>query len=522
VARARPPARVLARLGSSSRVLRGACWAVAALATVVWLLPAVTTEGTIAAGPFPGLAPWAMGDTLAILNGRTPLVDFHPLYGTLWAYVAAVPMRAWGETITVFSLVMTGASALALLTVYATLRRVIRSPALALAAYLPLLATSLFAVAPPPGHPQAWRMSNAAVYSVWPMRCAGPLLLLWLTARHLRGERPRRAWGLFLLAGLVAINNVEFGVGALAATAVALACAPATWSRAALRRLALDTLAGLLGAVLLVTALTLVRGGALPRVALLLEFPRVFGVLGLTAVPMPTVGFHLTVYATIVAAIATAATRVARRAADSVLTGLLAWSGVFGLGASSYFAGRSDPLKLAALLPAWALTLVLLLVVTMRALGARGWRRPAPAELLVLLGFALAACSLAQLPAPWHEVSRLEAAGSARYAEPEARALVARNAVRGEHVAIVLPMGFRIAGALGMVDVSPYALVDEIATRGQWRTLLDAMRAGHAHKLFLETNDITPGQLRLLQRAGLSARGQEGAYSYLADETVPG
>jgi len=519
--RARAAPRALARLEASSRAVRAICWSVAALATVVWLLPALTTDATVGAGPFPDLPPWAMGDTLAILDGRTPLVDFHAIYGQLWAYAAAVPMRALGETITVFSLVMVSVSALALLAVHATLRRVIRSPALALAAYLPLLATSLFALAVPHGYPLRWRMSNAGIYSVWPMRYAGPLLLLWLTARHLRGERPRRAWGLFLLAGLVVVNNLEFGVGALVATALALVCVPAAWSRAALRRLALEALAGLLGAALLVSALTLVRAGALPRFGLLLEFPRLFGVLGLAAVPMPAVGFHLAFYATFAAAIATAATRLARGVSDAALTGLLVWSGVFGLAAGSYFDGRSDPLKLAALMPAWSLALVLLLVVTVRALGARGWRRPAPAELLVLLGFALAVCSLAQLPSPWHEARRLEAAGAQAYVEPEAHALIGRNAVRGEHVAVVLPMGARIAIELGMVDVSPYALVDEIGTRRQWRVLLDAMRAGHAHKLFVETSHFTGGNLRLLERAGISLRGREGRYTYLADATVP-
>jgi hypothetical protein len=510
-------ARRLAWLRSDSPRLRLACLAVAVAATALWLLPAITTEASIAGSPFPDLPPWAMGDAYAILDGRTPLVDFHPLYGHLWGYLAAIPMTLLDAKIAVFSSVMASGSALALLAVYAILRRIAGSPPLVLALYLPFLATSLFVVATAgPGV-----VSNSEIYSVWPMRYGGPLLLAWLTARHLDGAAPRRAWVLFLAGGLVAINNLEFGAGALAATLVAIACSPAAWSRAALRRLAASLLGGLLAAALLIALVTLVRAGELPRFGLLLEFPRLFGVLGLAELPLALVGFHLVIYATLAAALATAAVRVARRDPDVVLTGMLAWSAVFGLAAGSYFIGRSDGLKLAALMPSWALALLLLLVVTMRALAARDWRRPAPAELLVLLGFGLALCSLSQLPSPVHQLRRLRpAAVGAIYEQPDAHRLVARNARRGERVAIVIPMGHRIAYDLHLVNVSPYAMLDEIATRAQWRTLLAAIRAERAHKLFALTSHLAPEHRRALAAAGFSERAQIAQYSYWADGSV--
>jgi hypothetical protein len=511
-------ARRLPRLRRDGRELAATCWAVAALATAVWLLSAVTSDGSIADGPFTDLPPWAMGDTYAILNGRTPLVDFHPIYGHLWAYVAAVPMAVLAADITTFAIVVTSVSALALLAIYALFRRVVGSPLAALGLYLPFMATSLFVLSTD----LPWRMSNAAIYSVWPMRYAGPLLLAWLTARHLDGAAPRRPWPLFAAGGLVVVNNLEFGLGALAGTALALLCVPSSRSWRGLRRLAVHAVGGVLAAVALIALLTLVRAGALPSFGLLLEFPRAFGVLGLAALRMEPIGFHLAIYATFAAALAVAAVRIARRDDGLVLTGTLAWSGLFGLAAGSYFIGRSDLLKLTALLPAWSLALMLLLVVAVRALAARGWRRPEPAELLLAFGFGLALCSLAQAPPPWSELARLTPSEATRiYDQVEAHAFVDRVTERGEHVAILIPMGHRIAYDLGLVNVSPYGFMDEIVTRHQMDTMLDALREERAHKLFVLEGRFAPAHRRVLRQAGLTERDGQEHYDYWADASVP-
>jgi hypothetical protein len=515
--------RLAAVVRFDGRAVRAGCLAVAAVATALWLLPAVVTERVVTASPFPDLPPWAMGDAYAVLDGRTPLVDFHALYGQLWGYVAALPMALLQARIGVFSVTMACASGLALLAVYGILRRVARSAPLALALYLPFLATSLFSIDVPAGTGViGGSVSNSEIYSVWPMRYSGPLLVAWLTARHLAGAAPRRSWPLFLVAGLVAINNLEFGLGALVGMLAALACAPSTRSRGALRRLAVEGSAGFAGALLLVTLLTLARSGELPRPGLLGEFPHLFGVLGLAELPTPAIGFHLTIYATLAGALAVAAARVRRRASDVVLSGMLAWSGVFGLLAGSYFMGRADPLKLAALLPAWALALTLLVVVALRALAARDWRRPSLAELLVLLGFGAMICSLAQLPSPSAQLERLRPApeATALYAQPEAHQLVDRVTRPGEHVAILIPMGHRIADDLGLVNVSPYAFLDEIATRAQFRTLLDAIRDEHAHKLFVLVGHLAREHRRALAHAGFTRRAGFAHYEWWADRSV--
>jgi len=507
-------ARRLAGAARETRARRVACLVVAGAAAVAWLLTAVDSEATIVHAQGYGLMAWSLDDPFALLDGRTPLVDFHAMYAQLVPWISAGAMKVLGETITVYTLTLTAMSALALLAVYAVLRRLARSSLLALALFLPFLAFGFLYLVGPPG--SGLRITNAQVFSVWPMRYGGPYVLAWLTLRHLDGAAPRRSWPLFALAWLVTINNLEFGAGALAATAVALACArpPRSWAAAA--RWAGSVAAGLAVAVALVCALTLLHAGELPRFGLLQEFPRLFGPQGLVAQPIPTLGLHLVLYATFAAAIGVAAARLAG-GAEAPLTSMLAWSGVFGLIAGSYFVGRADTFKLTALFSAWGFALALLAIAAARSLAARGWR-PGLAELLVLFGLGLSACALAETPAPWSQIARLGRTTRTRQLpEPAALRFVASRTHPGERVAILIALGHRIADRAGIVNVSPYSVVDAIVTRRQFRNVLGQMRRERAHELFLPNWMIVPRQDAELARNGFALRVRRGRFSEWTD-----
>jgi hypothetical protein len=494
-------ARIARNALRETRLRRLACLALAAALTALWLLTAVNTDGSAGHAQVLTLIPWTMNETFAVLDGRTPLVNFHAEYAQLWPYPVAAAMALLGTSVGVWTTTMATISGVALLAIYAMLRRIVRSSLLALAVYVPFVATGFFVGIKPLEN----RFSPAGVFSAWPLRYAGPYLLAWLMARHVDRLAPRRAGLLLLAAGLVVLNNPELGVPAWAATLAALALISSRpWSWRALGRLFASAAAGLLGACLLVSLLTLVRAGALPRFGLLLEFPRLYGVDGWTLQRMPMLGFHVAMYATFVAAIAVAVVRATSEGHDEredkaeqrVLSAMLAWSGAFGLLAGSFYVGRSEVLQLLVLMSAWCLALVLLLVVVVRRLAARGWRRPELAELAVLFGFGLAICSLAQIPTPWSQVTRLgHTTRVAFFGRRDAERFVRSVTAKGERVAIIAPLGHRIAYDLGLVNVSPYSGVESMPAVEQAQDTIALLARNHVHQVFLSIFDRSPGDV---------------------------
>jgi hypothetical protein len=469
----------VAELVRETPTRRAVALAIAVSLTAIWLLKVLMTDDL--AGDVVGLnLPFTMNDASAVLNGRTPLVDYHALYAKLLPYPTALVLAAFGSTIFVFTLWMAILDALALVAVYAVFRLVTRSSLLALALFAPFLATSDISDA----HISAGATSPLTFPAMWPMRYGGAYLMAWLAARHVAGRRPRQVWVLSFIGTLIAIDNLEFGVGALLATLVALLCTRPPRSAIAALKLAGQLAAGALPAVATVCLLTLARTGRLPDPNVLLEWPRIFTKLGWFSIPLPATGLHLVIYATFAAAIGAAAVRVARRADDTLLTGMLAWSGVFGLLAGGYFVGRPDTYKLDGMLSAWCFALALLTVLVVRTLAARSWRRPTAPQLLVLFGFGLAICSLPRISLPQDQIARLTKPLPPPTYEASVRDFVGPRTHPGETVALLVPMGHRIAQDLGLRNVSPYAFMNAVVTHAQMRTLVGTLRREHVRRVY--------------------------------------
>jgi hypothetical protein len=486
--------------------------------TAVWLLHAYNTEDTIGlAHPVVAInLEFTLDETFAVLDGRSPLVDFAAQYGSLLSYPLAGGMALLGETVGVWvglSLLLTGAAMLAM---YAVLRRVAHSAAAGLLLFAPFLATSFFMIDGPAEN----RSTYANYFGAYPLRFAGAFVLAWLVARHLDGVRPRGTWWLFGLAGLVLLNNADVGIPALGATLAALLWTGGRPTGARLGRLALHVVAGLVAALALVSLLTLLRAGSLPHLDLLVRYVRLFGAAGFGLQPMGTLGLHTVIYLTFVAAIGVATVRAlradgggagARAGGERALTGMLAWSGVFGLGTGAYYAGRSNLESLPYTFPMWSFTLALLTVVTLRAIAARGTRIPPPAQLACLFGFAVAACSLAQTPAPWTQLDRLARTGPPAFAQPTGQTLVAQRTRPGEPVAILMLLGHRIARNLGVENVSPYTGSQSMPAREQLGDVLDALRDAGGSKVFLSEEDTPPELQQALDRAGFAVAARDEA-----------
>jgi hypothetical protein len=533
-------AHAAAALLPETRARRLVTGAIVVAATAIWMLHAVHSDAEIG-NAFADVryhVAFPLDETFAVLNGRTPLVDFTAQYGSLWSYVIALPMLAFGKTLLTFTIALCGLTALALLAVYGVLRRVTRSATVALVLYLPFLATSLFMI----DGTLRNRESVGSFYGTLPLRYALPFLLAWLTARRIERRRDgfAAAWLLFTVAGLTLLNNTDFGTAALGATIAALLWAADGLNRRTLLQLAGALAAGLATAFALVAVLTLARTGALPQPSRLFEFARTYAIGGFSMLPIPGVlGVHLLVYLTYVAAIAVATVRTLRRAGNRVLTGMLAWAGVFGLGAGTYYVGRSHPDTLKHEFPAWALALALLAIVAVRELAVPRLRSSAIGALVALFGFGVAACSLAQTPTPWGQIERLQASFVPSEAAPDPDPLVppakasTRRFVssladgrshfvvkRGAPVAILLTTGHRIADAYGIVNVSPYASMESLQTVQRVEAVLDALRDAGGDTVILPTR-LDPSILPVLQRRGFELLTPQGLRPYVPGQTEP-
>ena len=485
--------------------VRSPWFLLAALLGGCWLLPDVYRLQNLA----PALVEvtyhlqFTFDDFIAQLNGLTPLVDYNAQYASLLPFAVDPALALGGATVGAFTMIMCGLTLLSLLAVERTFAHVTRSELLAFVLYVPFLAVSLFTVIE--AGPE--RYDFADYFAVFPLRYFGPYVLLWLCVRHLRGLRPQGRVPLFMVAGLVVLNNLEFGLPALVAAVVA--CAAASVPGAVhVWRLARSTALGLLSALALVSAITLLRASELPDLGHLTRYSRLFAVAGLTLLPTPLDGLQLIIFLTFAAALVVASLRFRHGAEDRVLTGALAYSGIFGLGAGLYYMGRSHPVVLVAMFSAWALSGALLSLLALRQLaaaprrgGAPGWRRLlAPARSVALIAATLGLCTtaVAQAPAPWTQLKRIRtnAPVPAPYDLSPAVALVRASTRHGEAVAILAPLGHLIAWDARVKNVSPYSSAGDILSFEQMEEELDALRKHHGTRFFL--GEYTSPEVRLV------------------------
>jgi hypothetical protein len=477
----------------------------AVLATVVWVLAGVNLADTIgnALSTTVYNVKWPLDEAFAVLDGRSPLVNFTSQYGSLWPYATALVMSVVGTSFGVFSVTMCAITGLSLLAVFAVLRRVSGSAIAALLLYLPFLASGFFAMEPELVN----RFGGLTLYSLFPLRYAGPYMLAWLISRHLDGARPRGRWLLYLGGGLVCLNNVEFGIPALGAVFAATLWVdtPVRWS--AIARLLRDAVGGLFGAYALVSILTLARAGSLPRLGVLFFFAHLYGLNGWGDLPTPALGFHVVIYLTYVAAIGVATMRVIHGDPGRSLTGMLVWSAVFGLGIGGYYMGRSSPEALPAMFSAWALALALLTVAAIQQLAREQWRGLTLAHVAVFFGIGVAACSLAQTPAPWTQIERLSrTAAPTDVASPALKQILVRYG-GGKPEAIMSVLGHRVAYEAGVVNVSPYLGTLTVLTVQQIDKTLSALSAAGGHLLVLPRANTFNGFYLAVCKAGFSLVG---------------
>jgi hypothetical protein len=481
-------------------------FAVAVLLTVCWLLPSVFRAQNLAPASLSVTyhLQFTFDDFVALVNGRTPLVNYAEQYASLLPFVVWPALRVGGAQVGTFTATMCFLSMVSLLAVERAIALITRNERLALVLYVPFLATSLFFILRSGSQLFSW----ASYYAVFPMRYAGPYVLLWLCVRHLRGLRPRRPAVVFVFAGLVALNNIEFGLPAFLATIVALFVS-AKPGPGLVPRLIKDATIGLLSALALVAALTLLLTGELPDLGLLTLYSRIFGEGGFGLLHTPVAGLYLIVDMTFAAAILAAAVRSRGGAVDGAYTAALAYSGVFGLGAGNYYMGRTHPGGLVVLFSIWALSVILLALLSLRAVAAWRGRSRAPSLLLVtgaLVSLGLVSTAVAQFPAPWTQLRRIatSAPPPPPYDVSASVAFLRRTAAPGEPIVLLAPLGHLIALDAGVENVSPYSNQEDVVTYQQLNGVLTALRAAGGKRFY--TAPTYPEISRTLADDGFTPR----------------
>jgi hypothetical protein len=197
--------------------------------------------------------------------------------------------------------------------------------------------------------------------------------------------------------------------------------------------------------------------------------------------------------ATFVAAGAVAAVRARRAGGGDLLAAMLAWSAVFGVGAGVYYyAYRSHPDVLVNLFSSWSLALALLVAAVLSDATLLR-RRPSVPALAVVFGFALTACSLAQAPDPVEQLRRIGGTTTSAafsvppggFREASVAQLVAARTHPREAVAILSPLGHRVAREAGVTNVSPYTGFEQMPAREQLDETVAILRREGGTKVYV-------------------------------------
>jgi hypothetical protein len=164
-----------------------------------------------------------------------------------------------------------------------------------------------------------------------------------------------------------------------------------------------------------------------------------------------------------------AAVRYVRNDPDRTLTGMLAFSSIFGLVTGMYFVGRSSQFQLMLLFPAWGFSLALVAWTAGSALRSAAGdrlrvRRTLIPACLALIGFGVMVAALDRLPQPRQQVDRLRAGGSAHNLAPYERLIEARTQP-GEHILLIgIGPEHLLADMAGVVNVSPLNSVTSLVS----------------------------------------------------------
>ena len=377
---------------------------IALFLSAIALLPGVLTEGNA-----------LLSHETLTYHGSFAWQDYFP--GVSPQYVHLLPhLVPWVHThgLLCFTLTMCALNLLELAIVFDVLYRVTERQWVAVALFVPCLALA--------AHPIQGNVTDYALYVHHPAKTFGPLVLAWLVTIDAFPLTP-------LVAFLVAVNNVDFGIPAFIVSAVVDLRRGRDWRW-----------------WFLAAALT---AWFLPDTSI----QRQYGLYGFGMFPMPDLGIQWVLYGVFLGAAVYGWQH--RHAA-------LLWLGGMGFGSMIYFMGRSHPYSLlisfSFLGPA-----VALLAWELRA-------RRDLASVIVLCLFSLCVCEIASFPRP--DLHRLF--GNDPKFASALDFMGNRVKAYGEKTVVIsYPFAGLIAMRAGVENIAPYGVGGEIHTTEQGRRVCE-------------------------------------------------
>ena len=322
------------------RALRVALPALLALATGVWFLSFVNRR-TRSGGSATLTTPASMLDeTFAVLNGSRAARRLRTRLRRVWALVIAPLMALLGKTLLAYTSCCGRSASSTMLALFGVAAARHAQLARRVRAYLPLMAFAFFAASRDLDRP-------IAIYQEMPLRNVGPFLIAWLVARQPRPRRAQPPGRCSSQPGSRRSTTSSSGSPRSARPSPRCCGPPPHWTRrrAAGARSGRRALGFALAIAGCRASLTLILAGALPNPATGRSSSRASTRVG-------GVGAEPAAARDRAAArrLPHLRSRARRRdgaraggAGNRALTGMLAWSAIFGFGSGVYYMGESVP-----------------------------------------------------------------------------------------------------------------------------------------------------------------------------------
>lgn len=481
---------------------------IAAAQTIICLLPSLTFDAAFLQECAAFHLPFASQEFAATATGHTNLVDFYPQYQNLLSYLLQPIFSCLGLTTFSFTATMSLLSLVTMLAVLVLFRIYTGGFWRALVLYIPFMA----AVSRPFLEGLGGRMHNVfTFYAAMPLRYFGPSLVFLFAALYLKKPSMQRMVIMLIASGLSAVNNLDFGVPALAG---ALAIIAFTLCSQRLPGAKITTMITTLmfllplACLLFFVTITFDRSGSLPNFGAFSEWYQAYVVLGLLMYPMQMWGPHWLVLTTIVACLILAMHKgiptffVKEESQDQGLrAGMLLFGSILASGIFFYYLER--PEKFMVMLPALLMLLSLLLweCIAHFEWNTRGLLRDRlmiVPRLLMTAVYLVCLGHLSTMPSLSEQARRIGSSLDYYQAvglpsELNLATYIQERTQDRSQIALFMPYGHELAQHLGLRNLFTYACVDSMLLKSYLKRAMSALREANIKAVFFEVRPIKHG-----------------------------